>query len=803
MKEISIKNACIHNLKNFDINIPKNKITIATGVSGSGKSSLMFDIVFEEGRKQYLQSLGIFPGIEDEKKFDSISGISPTIAVKQSVVRQNNSRSTVGTRTHIFNQLAMLYHIEGDRVCPNCKTNLQDSIICPTCGHRSDPLDISSFSYNSATGMCSKCYGKGSYYKVNMEKLVPNKEITVRQVFKNAGVTPGVERVLERNLTKYMDMLYVKVPNSIKDEIENGHFTNNNSTNNQSFCLSRILQSRKKKGEYVDDLYQPVICTECNGYRLSKTALNVFICGKHIGELGNMTLDELKVFLKTALHKYTFSKSGYNLITTIIGKLNSLIESHLGYLTLYREISSLSNGEIQRLFLNMHLESRMDSLIYILDEPSSGLHELEKEELLKSIEQLKSLGNTVILVEHDPKIIQFGDHIIDIGPNAGTAGGKIVYEGNYDGLLSCTASLTGRYLSGTDKIMKRTLKTDIKDNPSIPWLSLCHAKTNNLKDITVSFPLGVMVGIAGVSGSGKSSLVSSTLIPMLRNHFNTPSSNIADNSENDFSFISTVVERLSGINNISDFAEVSQAPIGRNINSSPVTYLKIWDKIRVIYAQQEQAKVLGLTAGHFSFNSAGACPDCGGSGRKSISLGNNIKTYTSCSTCKGQRYNSEALQVTYKGKNISEILNMQVSEALDVFKDIPTITHPLKIMKEIGMDYIKLGQPTSTLSGGEAQRLKLAKEIAKNRRGNTLYVMDEPTTGLSLYDIAQLIKLLNNLVLKGNSVLLVEHNLNVLRSCDWIVELGPEGGINGGNIIATGTPDDLAINPNSKIGLYL
>lgn len=803
MENIVIKNACIHNLKNFDISIPKNKITIATGVSGSGKSSLMFDIIFEEGRKQYLQSLGIFPGIEDEKKFDSISGISPTIAVKQSIVRQSNPRSTVGSRTRILNQLAMLYHIDGDRSCPNCKTAITGTNTCPKCGHRLEPIDISDFSYNSPNGMCKKCYGKGSYFKVNIDKLVSNSKITVREVFRNAGVTPGVERALDRNLSEYMDMPYAIVPDSIKKEIEHGHFTNNSSANNQSFCLSRILRARKKKGEYVDDLYQPVICDDCNGYRLSNAAQNIFICGKHIGELGKMTLDELKIFLVNALTKNIFSKSGFSLITTIIKKVNSLINSHLGHLTLYREISSLSSGEIQRIFLNMHLETHMDSLIYILDEPSSGLHELEKEELLKSIRQLKSLGNTVIIVEHDPKIIKIGDHIVDIGPNAGIAGGQVVYEGNYEGLLSCTKSLTGRYLSGMDKIMKRTLKTGIREDSSIPWISLYHAKTNNLKDITVSFPLCVMVGVAGVSGSGKSSLVSSTLIPMLRNYFNTPSLNMLDNNENEFSFVSTVAEKLSGLNNISGFSEVSQAPIGRNINSSPVTYLKIWDKIRTIFSQQELAKELGLNAGHFSFNSEGACPECGGSGRKAISLGNNIKTYTTCDVCKGQRYNSKALQITYKGKNISEILNLQISEALELFEDIEAITHSLKIMKEIGMGYIKLGQPTSTLSGGEAQRLKLAKEIAKNRRDNTLYVMDEPTTGLSLYDTDKLIKLLNDLVLKGNSVLIVEHNINVLRSCDWIIELGPEGGSKGGNIIAAGSPLELSKNPNSKIGRYL
>lgn len=807
MNLINIKGARVHNLKDFDISIPKNTITVATGVSGSGKSSLMFDIIFEEGRKQYLQSLGIFPGLEDERKFDSISGISPTIAVKQSIVRQNNSRSTVGSRTRLLNQLAMLYHSEGKTICPNCRTLLGKNLVCGSCGYKEHRLDVSFFSYNTPNGMCKKCLGKGTYYKVNMDKLITSKKITVRQIFKNVGTTRGIERVLNRNLNEYMDLPYLEVPDEVKIEIENGHYTTNNGANNQSYCLSRILQARKKKGEFVGDLYQPVSCSECNGYRIGEKAKNVLINGKHIGELGKMTLDEATNFLETTLQEVEFTQLGKNLMSDIINKLRSLINYRLGHLTMYREMSTLSGGEIQRIFLNEHLESEMDSLIYILDEPTAGLHELEKEELLKSIKKLKDLGNTIIIVEHDKKTIQIAEHIVDIGPKAGIAGGEVIYEGDYAGLLQCENSLTGQYLSYKQKILERSLKPNLLTDKRTSWLSIHHAKTNNLKDVTVSFPLRVLVGVAGVSGSGKSSLVSDTLVPILKNYFRNSGKNILDCDENesdeDPALIETIAEKVLGVENLSGLAEVSQAPIGRNINSSPVIYIKIWDKIRNLFAQQEKSKKLGLTAGHFSFNSDGACPDCGGSGRKSIFPGGNIKMYTTCETCKGLRYNEKSLQVTYRGKNISEILDLQISEAVKLFNDNKPIVHTLKIMEHIGMGYIKLGQPTSTLSGGEAQRLKLAKEIGKKRKGNILYVLDEPTTGLSMYDTAQLIKLLNQLVEDGNSVLVIEHNLDILKSCDWIVELGPDGGINGGTVIAEGSPEDIIMNQNSKTGRFL
>lgn len=807
MKNIKITGARIHNLKGFDITIPKNKLIVATGISGSGKSSLMFDIIFEEGRKEYLQSLGMFPGLEDERKFDSIEGIGPTIAVKQNVVRQSNPRSTVGSRTNILSLLSLLYSSEGEISCSECGEIVGGDLICGKCGNEEERLELGYFSYNNSNGMCMTCSGRGTYYHVNMKKLVPDEKITVREIFKSVGVTPGIERVLERNLKEYMDQPYSTLPDDIKEEVINGHYVSNNSAN-QSFCLSRILQARHKKGEYLDDFYELIECPECEGHRIGDEARRVFINGKHIGEVGKMTLKEVKTFLEQVLKEKGRTQFRKNLLQDVLRKVNSLIASRLGHLSLYREMSSLSGGEIQRLFLNSHLESKLESLIYVLDEPTVGLHESEKAQLLKSIKALKELGNTVIVVEHDKSTIEMADHIIDIGPKAGVEGGQVVYEGNYAGLLECEESLIGQYISGKAKMPARKIKQNLFHSTATPSLTINHAKTNNLKDVSVSIPLEVLVGVSGVSGSGKSSLISDTLIPLLKSHFRqgANTANKEDSHldvENHPSLIETIADKLEGVENISGFAEISQAPIGRNINSNPVTFIKIWDKIRKLFAEQPKAKELNLTAGHFSFNSDGACQECKGSGRKAVFPGGSLKMYTTCGKCKGKRYNKEVLVVKYKGKSISEILDLPISEAVSLFEDNKAIVRTLKVMERIGMGYITLGQPTSTMSGGEAQRLKLAKEIGKQRKGNILYVMDEPTTGLSLYDTAQLIKLLDELVEAGNSVVVIEHNHEVLESCDWMIEIGPEGGAGGGKIIAKGTPHELKENPNSLIGKYL
>lgn len=447
------------------------------------------------------------------------------------------------------------------------------------------------------------------------------------------------------------------------------------------------------------------------------------------------------------------------------------------------------------------------SLIYILDEPTAGLHESEKAELLKSINALKELGNTVIIVEHDKKTIEMAEYIIDIGPKAGIEGGEVIYQGNLAGLLKCNKSITGRYFSGKEATPVRK-RIDLTKETR--YLTIRNAKTNNLKDVTVSLPLGVLVGIAGISGSGKSSLISDTLIPLLKGHFRDKYDNFGINievaeidDEAESVIIETVVDKLEGMEHISGYAEMSQAPIGRNMNSNPITYVGIWDKIRRLFAKQPKAIQQQLSAGHFSFNSKGACSACGGNGREKIWMGGNFFIYNTCKECHGKRYNEEALSVKYKDKNIYDVLEMSVSEAVAFFQNERAIISTLKVMERIGMGYIKLGQPTPTLSGGEAQRIKLAKEIGRQRKGNILYVLDEPTTGLSLYDTAKLIQLLDELVKKGNSVVVIEHDTEVLSVCDWIIELGPKGGTEGGKIIAEGLPQALKTNKKSLIGKYL
>lgn len=805
MKNITIKGARLHNLKNIDISIPKNKLVVATGVSGSGKSSLVFDIIFEEGRRQYLNSLGILSGIDDEDKFDGISGIGPTISVQQSIIRQSNPRSTVGSKTNILGLLGVLYSREGRINCSICGSAVDGSLACLNCGNGEERLPPGYFSYNTPNGMCIKCSGRGSYYRINMGKLVPDNSTTLGEVFDKSGITPGYRKLLYKKCGNFFDMPFSELPDEIRYEIIYGHHVNRNYEK-RSYCLVRIFQARLRSGEDLKGVYYATECPDCNGFRVGEEARRVFIGGRHIGELGRMTISELEEFLLSLPEKEALTHLGRNLINEIIYKTRGLIKAHLGHLSLYRELPGLSGGEIQRLFLNSHLNSKMDSLIYILDEPTAGLHESEKAELLKSINELKELGNTVIVVEHDKDTIEMAEHIIDIGPKAGTEGGRVVYQGDLKGLFECDNSITGQYLSGKVAIPGRKSKRNIVIDDKTPCLTIRNARTNNLKDVTVSFPLGAVVGIAGVSGSGKSSLVSDTLIPLLKGYFhNSPDyyEEAERNSDDEPEGIQTIADRLDGIEHISGFAEISQAPIGRNINSNPASYICICDKIRTLFAQQPEATSMELSAGHFSFNSKGACPGCGGSGHETVWLGGNLTINNTCAECHGKRFNDEALSVRYKGKNISEVLEMTVSEAVDFFGGHTGIISVLKVMDRIGMGYIKLGQPTPTLSGGEAQRIKLAREIGRRRKGNILYIMDEPTTGLSLYDTSKLILLMDELIIKGNSVIVIEHNPVILKTCDWIIELGPNGGAGGGKLIAEGSPQALKNNLESVTGRYL
>lgn len=761
MEEIKIQGARIHNLKNINLTIPKNKLVVITGISGSGKSSLAFDILFEEGKNQYLRSIGILSGLDNEDRFDTIEGIGPAVAVRQNTIRQSNPRSTVGTKTKILNQLSLIFASDGKALDKNEKH-----------------LDIGNFLYTTAEGMCISCQGRGSYYDINLKHLVPYNTTTLSEVYEGLKVTTGFMRILKKKYGMYFDTPFWQLPEDIQDQVIYGTYDNGK----QSYCIERILRNAYEKGEDVEEVYVKTICSECHGERVSDDARKVLFRGKRIGELGQMTLKGLLDFMDR-IHGEELSQFSKNVIKNIKHELKQLIKFRLGHLTLYREMSSLSGGEMQRIFLHMHLKSCLSSLIYIFDEPMAGLHPSEKQSMIEAVKELRDLGNTVIVVEHDKEMISQADHIIEIGPKAGVEGGTVVYQGDYDGYLKAD-TLLSQYIFGKRTMIERTSKADTFDKEDC--LILKHANTHYLKDITVAFPLHAMVGIAGLSGSGKSSLIEDTLLKRLASARKYGSAS-----------------GITGTERICGFADISQEPIGKSASSTPASYIGIWDKIRELFAKQPEAKIRNMDAGYFSFHSKGACRNCGGSGYERIFLTSDFSVDKLCPTCHGTRFQEESLLIKYKGKTITDVLQMSIAQAVFFFADQSSIAKPLRVLEQMGMGYLTLGQRTSSLSGGEAQRVKLAKELGKQRGGNMLYVLDEPTTGLSMYDTALLLKLLDRLVTSGNSVIVIEHNIDILKNCDYIIELGPEGGDMGGEVIAEGTIGELRENPNSKTGRYL
>jgi excinuclease ABC A subunit len=639
-----------------------------------------------------------------------------------------------------------------------------------------------------------------------MEKLVPDANITLTQMLAKAGVLSSFRHLIKGRLKPYADTPFSQMPDEAREHILYG-IEIQRPYRRRSLSLFTRLRYLLSRGEDVGGAMVMMPCPQCHGFRVGEEARRVTLGGKHIGQIGHMTIVELQAFLKALPTQEPLSSFGHNLIRELLQKMHYLVQVGLGHLTPYRQMPTLSGGEIQRIFLTSHLDTKMDSLIYVLDEPTVGLHEIEKADLLEQITALRSLGNTVIVVEHDRNTIERAQHVIDFGPLAGTDGGEIVYEGDYAGLLMSEQSVTGQYLSGRRAVPRKAPHENAIITDATARLTLHHAKTNNLKDVTIDFPLGVLVGVAGVSGSGKSSLVSDTLIPLLERHFaDLRERKRSDSSiDEDFEFVmpSPVAEKLDGMAHIEGYSQVSQAPIGRRSISHPASYVNIWSKVRRLFSQQPPAEQRRYTPGHFSFNAKGACPECKGRGRERFWLGGNSFVTNLCAQCHGNRYLDEILDVKYRGMNIVDVLNMSVTDAATLFRDVPSIHAMLSVLEQTGMGYITLGQPTSTLSGGEAQRIKLAKEIGRRRKGNILYVLDEPTTGLSLYDTANLLALLDTLVKQGNSVIVIEHDPTVLSYCDWLIELGPGGGSEGGEIIAQGSPFDLKKNPRSQTGPFL
>ncbi|MFX1498237.1 MAG: excinuclease ABC subunit UvrA [Promethearchaeota archaeon] len=549
-------------------------------------------------------------------------------------------------------------------------------------------------------------------------------------------------------------------------------------------------------------------CKECNGYRINEQAREIKISGKHIGELAEMTIDELIEFLENLGNKDIKTPQGNSMMKNLVSSLKRMINVGLSYLHLNRSLPTLSGGELQRLSLMTNLDSGLDSLIYILDEPSMSLHEKEKESLINTLKKLKNLGNTVIIVEHDKHFINIADEIIDIGPGAGKNGGKIVYRGSLGGIKQIDDSYTGQFLVGKIKLPSKSTQQKKLVDDNTKFIIIKNANTNNLKSVNVKIPLGMMVGIAGVSGSGKSSLVLDTLIPLLKPHFSRITKKVLakeneDNEGNDDD-LTEFSGNVEGWENLDGVIVVNQKPISRVRTSTPSSFIGIWDKIRNIYAKTPEARKRKYSAGHFSYNSDnGRCPVCRGCGAQDLQISFLSSFTIPCKECKGLRYKPEILEVKYKGKTIAELLDMTVKEALDLFRSEPKIYNMLMILDEIGMGYITLGQPAPTLSGGEAQRIKLARELGKVRKGKSLYILDEPTVGLSFYDAIKLMELLDQLVKEGNSVVIIEHDPEILSYMDYIIELGPEGGPKGGKVIAIGTPEQIKENINSITGIYL
>ena len=830
MDKIKVVGARLHNLKNLNVEIPKKKMVVITGVSGSGKSSLAFDIIFDEGMNRYLQAIGFPPKFEDEKPFDLLEGLSPTVAVEQRTTRVFNPRSTVGTKTRLYNLLRMLYATEGVLICPICKEAVNENLECDLCGMIVERLEIKHFSFNEPSGMCLACKGRGYQMHLKEELIVQDYNKNLMQITKAGSAVFADQIRFVEQLPKFYDFdikaPYKDLPEDVKQVFLYGSGKKLSfEWDSKTFTgtLERVFEgiiphieralTESKSAYRRDKIHKNFMllkkCEECEGYRINEQARSVKIGDKNIGELAIMPIDQLISFLEELTKKYLSTIQGKNMCGIVIKGLNSMRDVGLSYIHLNRTLPTLSGGELQRLSLMTHLDAGIDSLIYILDEPSMSLHEREKDSLIEFLKKLKDLGNTIIIVEHDKRFIEIADDIIDIGPGAGINGGELVFQGSLEELKNTSNSYTAQFLTGKISLPQKSAELKKAINNSTEYLTIKNAKTNNLKNIEVKIPLSMMVGIAGVSGSGKSSLILDTLVPLLQPFFkrgidkNKNKNNENGEEENGEEFLE-YSGMISGWENLDEVIVVNQKPISRVKTSTPASYIGIWDKIRNKFSKLAESKKRKYSAGHFSYNSdKGRCPSCKGTGEQDLKISFLSSFNIICKECHGFRYKPEILDVKYKNNSIVDVLNMTVSEALKLFKSDASISKILQILENIGMGYITLGQPAPTLSGGEAQRVKLAKELGRARKTKSLYILDEPTVGLSFYDVVKLIELLDQLVREGNSVLIIEHDPEILSYCDYLIELGPEGGPKGGEVIAEGPLAKIKENVNSRTGPYL
>lgn len=805
---IKIKGARVHNLKNINVEIPRNRLVVLTGVSGSGKSSLAFDTLYAESQRLYIESLSSyarqFIGIMNKPDVDLIEGLSPAISIDQKSTLRN-PRSTVGTITEIYDYLRLLFARIGKYSNYNSNVNLPK-------------LEPRNFSFNSPYGACPDCLGIGSKLEINPE-LIINPNLTIaqgaikplaRNIIKQNEITHELNSIasinnfnintLIKNLTK--KQLNIIFYGSNNENIPNPLYQGGKTEFEGIIPILELLY-KQTKSDYIkkeiEQYMRTLTCPTCQGKRLKPEALEIKIAGLSIFDITNKTIEDEKKFFYELINNKLISERDKKIIAQILkeilARLDSLINIGLNYLTSNRSANTLSGGEAQRIKLATQINSTLTGVLYILDEPSVGLHQRDNNKLIDTLKKLRDLGNTIIVVEHDKSTMLASDWIIDFGPGAGEHGGNIIAKGTPEQIKKSAKSLTGQYLSNKKSIQIPT-KYRIGNGKK---LKIIKASEHNLKNINVEFPLGSFIAITGVSGSGKSTLITDILANSLNQKFyrakQTPGKH----------------EKIVGTEYIDKIINIDQSPIGRTPRSNPATYTGTFTIIRDLFANLPEAKIKNYKTGHFSFNiTGGRCETCNGDGLIKIDMQFLSDIYIECDGCHGKRYNKEILEIYYKDqhqneekKNISDILNLTIEEALIFFKNISAIKQKLTTLNEVGLGYMKLGQPATTLSGGEAQRIKLATELSRRATGKTLYILDEPTTGLHFEDIKKLLLVLNKLVDKGNTVLIIEHNLDVIKSVDWIIDLGPEGGDKGGKIITTGTPQEVAKNKKSYTGQYL
>ncbi len=830
---IEVKGAREHNLKNISVVIPRNKLTVITGLSGSGKSSLAFDIIYAEGQRRYLEGLSSYARnymVQLKKpEVESVVGLSPSIAIDQKTIT-TNPRSTVGTVTEIYDYLRLLFARVGVPHCPEHNQPVSSQtpadiikdimsqkkgdkfcVLAPVYrGKKGEFLrefqkwEKNGFTQAKVDGQWvqlseAKKLAKHKFHDIDLlvDRLVVDKKFESRlQESVNLALNLSQGLIEIENVTRKTNKLY-SIHRSCPEcgftfpELEPRIFSFNSPKGACQDCngLGYLTDNEDEFDEGEgDDYVEYQICSSCDGQKLSPRALSVFLNKKNISEFSRLTARQLL----EEFHKMKLPKKQTLIAEKIIEQINSRLEYMLkvgtSYLSLDRETRTLSGGEVQRIRLATQVGSSLVGVLYVLDEPSIGLHPRDHHRLLGVINEIKDRGNTIILVEHDEDTIRSADHIIDLGPGAGKKGGEVMADGDFASILKSGKGLTADYLTG--KMSIPTPKSRRSGNGLS--IDLKGASGHNLNRASVKIPLGQLIGVTGVSGSGKSTLIIGTLFPELWNRINKTNRLVAEHEE------------VVGVENIDKVIEINQKPIGRTPRSTPSTYVGVFPAVRQLFAELPEAQIRGFKAGHFSFNvKGGRCEECQGAGVKKIEMHFLSDVYVPCDTCQGKRFGNEALSIRYKNKNISEVLNMTVNEACDFFKHHKKIFKKLETLRRVGMGYMTLGQNSTTLSGGEAQRVKLSRELSKTQTGKTLYILDEPTTGLHFEDVNKLTSLLQELVDQGNTVIVIEHHLDVIKNCDHIIDMGPDGGVDGGDVVFTGTPEMLMKNKSSFTGQFL